>query len=137
MQDQITHYENKLKHEIDSYDLWESITLGKDVIVVDARSEEAYTERHIPRCCQYTSSDHGSRNHGPPGQKHTLRYLLRWDRLQRVDQRRVKHGQARFQREGTYGRTGLVDAGWLRNRRPASHRRQGAGLWLRKITKNG
>ncbi len=48
MKDQIAHYENKLKYETDSYDLWESITLGKDVIVVDARSEEAYAERHIP-----------------------------------------------------------------------------------------
>ncbi len=48
MKDQIAHYENKLKFEIDSYDLWESITLGKDVVVVDARSEEAFAERHIP-----------------------------------------------------------------------------------------
>ncbi|MCY3714102.1 MAG: rhodanese-like domain-containing protein [Gemmatimonadetes bacterium] len=48
MKDQVAHYENKLKYETDSYDLWESITLGKDVVVVDARSEEAYAERHIP-----------------------------------------------------------------------------------------
>lgn len=48
MKDQIAHYENKLKYETDSYDLWESITLGKDVVVVDARSEETYAERHIP-----------------------------------------------------------------------------------------
>lgn len=48
MKDQIAHYENKLKYEIDSYDLWESITLGKDIVVVDARSAEAYAERHIP-----------------------------------------------------------------------------------------
>lgn len=48
MKDQIAHYENKLKYETDSYDLWESITLGKDVVVVDTRSEEAFAERHIP-----------------------------------------------------------------------------------------
>ena len=48
MKGQIAHYENKLKYEIDSYDLWESITLGKDIVVVDARSDEAYAERHIP-----------------------------------------------------------------------------------------
>lgn len=48
VKDQIAHYENKLKYEIDSYDLWESITLGKDVVVVDARSAEAFAERHIP-----------------------------------------------------------------------------------------
>lgn len=48
MKDQIAHYENKLKYETDSYDLWESITLGKDIVVVDARSAEAFAERHIP-----------------------------------------------------------------------------------------
>ena len=48
MKDQIAHYENKLKYETDSYDLWEFITLGKDIVVVDARSAEAYAERHIP-----------------------------------------------------------------------------------------
>ncbi len=47
MKDQVAHYENKLKYEIDSYDLWESITLSKDIVVVDARSSEAYAERHI------------------------------------------------------------------------------------------
>ncbi len=36
MKDQIAHYENKLNYETDSYDLWESITLGKDIVVVDA-----------------------------------------------------------------------------------------------------
>ena len=35
---------NKLKYEIDSYDLWDSITLGKDIVVVDARSSEANAE---------------------------------------------------------------------------------------------
>ena len=48
MKDQIAHYQNKLNYETDSYDLWESITLGKDFVVVDARSAEAYAERHIP-----------------------------------------------------------------------------------------
>ena len=47
MKDQVAHYENKLKYEIDSYDLWESITLSKDIVVVDARSSEAYAELHI------------------------------------------------------------------------------------------
>ena len=36
VKDQIAHYENKLNYETDSYDLWESITLGKDIVVVDA-----------------------------------------------------------------------------------------------------
>lgn len=45
---QVTHYENKLRYEIDSYDLYESLQAGEKVIVVDARSAEAYAREHIP-----------------------------------------------------------------------------------------
>ena len=62
MKDQIAHYENKLQYETDSYDLWESITLGKDVVVVDARSEEAYAERHIPGAVTYRTMDSRCKN---------------------------------------------------------------------------
>ncbi len=48
MKDQIAHYENKLNNETDSYDQWESITLGEGIVVVDARSAETDAERHIP-----------------------------------------------------------------------------------------
>ena len=44
----VAHYENKLKYEIDSYDLYEALNMGEDIVVVDARSSEAYAERHIP-----------------------------------------------------------------------------------------
>ena len=48
MNNRIAHYENKLKYEIDSYDLYEALNLSEDIVVVDARSPEAYAERHIP-----------------------------------------------------------------------------------------
>ena len=48
MKEQIEHYENKLKYEIDSYDVFEALNLGKNMVIVDARSSEAYAERHIP-----------------------------------------------------------------------------------------
>ena len=48
MNNWIAHYENKLRYEIDSYDLYEALNLGEDVVVVDARSSEEYAERHIP-----------------------------------------------------------------------------------------
>ena len=48
MNDRIAHYENKLKYEIDSYDLYEALNLGEDIVVVDARSSEAYAKRHVP-----------------------------------------------------------------------------------------
>lgn len=46
--DQIAFYEAKLAFETDSWDLAEAIKQGKPLIVVDARSAEAYTSEHIP-----------------------------------------------------------------------------------------
>ena len=45
---QIEFYEAKLKYEIDSWDLSEAIKNNDSIIVVDARSNEAYTVEHIP-----------------------------------------------------------------------------------------
>ncbi|MCP5048634.1 MAG: rhodanese-like domain-containing protein [bacterium] len=46
--EQIKHYEDKLKYETDSWDLSESMKRGDDVIVIDARSPEAYAVEHVP-----------------------------------------------------------------------------------------
>ncbi len=48
MQDQIRHYENKLNYEIDSWDLNEALKSEDNVIVIDARSQAAFDEAHIP-----------------------------------------------------------------------------------------
>ncbi len=48
MKSQIQHYENKLKYETDSWDLNEAIQNGDRVVVIDARSPEAFAEGHIP-----------------------------------------------------------------------------------------
>ena len=48
MKDQIQHYEDKLKYEIDSWDLNEAMQNGEPVVVIDARSPEAFAEGHIP-----------------------------------------------------------------------------------------
>ncbi len=45
---QVEFYEAKLSFEIDSWDLYEAIKSGEPVVVVDARSEEAYKIEHIP-----------------------------------------------------------------------------------------
>lgn len=47
MIDQIKHYEDKLKYEIDSWDLSEALKDTKTV-VIDARSFSAYEQEHIP-----------------------------------------------------------------------------------------
>lgn len=48
MDTQVKHYEDKLAFEIDSWDLKAALELGERVVVVDARSPEAYQREHIP-----------------------------------------------------------------------------------------
>jgi rhodanese-related sulfurtransferase len=45
---QVEFYEAKLGYETDSWDLSESLKNGEDVVVIDARSNEAYEIEHIP-----------------------------------------------------------------------------------------
>ena len=47
MNPQEVHYRQKLEYEIDAWDLGEAIG-GGGIVVVDARSPEAYSEEHIP-----------------------------------------------------------------------------------------
>lgn len=48
MDDRIAHYSAKLAYETDSWDLKAALDAGENVIVVDARSPEAYAREHIP-----------------------------------------------------------------------------------------
>ena len=48
MNDHIKHYSDKLKYEIDSWDLFEALKAGERIIIVDARSNTAYENEHIP-----------------------------------------------------------------------------------------
>ena len=48
MNDQLSFYEAKLAWEIDSWDLFDSLNRGLKIIVIDARSNEAYQLEHIP-----------------------------------------------------------------------------------------
>lgn len=48
MKDQIQHYADKLAYEIDSWDLSVALKANDNVIVIDARSPEAYAIEHIP-----------------------------------------------------------------------------------------
>ena len=49
MQEQIEYYSDKLKYEIDSWDLYNSLEKEDKVIVIDARSYEAHGIEHIPK----------------------------------------------------------------------------------------
>jgi rhodanese-related sulfurtransferase len=41
-------YEQKLRFEVDSWDLNDALSKGEKVVVIDARSAEAYNNEHIP-----------------------------------------------------------------------------------------
>ena len=47
-QAQLAHYQNKLSHETDSWDLYEALQDGEAVVVVDGRSREAFATERIP-----------------------------------------------------------------------------------------
>jgi len=48
MDQQISFYDQKLKYEIDSSDLFKAIENNENIIVVDARSVEAFESEYIP-----------------------------------------------------------------------------------------
>jgi rhodanese-related sulfurtransferase len=48
MNEAAQHYRNKLAFETDAWDLNEVIREGGNVVVIDARSESAYAQEHIP-----------------------------------------------------------------------------------------
>ncbi len=47
MNDQITHYENKLTYEMDAFDLYEALEKDENVVVIDARKQHGYDKEHI------------------------------------------------------------------------------------------
>jgi hypothetical protein len=48
LSEQHAHYAAKLAYEIDSWDLAQAVAAGENVLVIDARSAEAWGREHIP-----------------------------------------------------------------------------------------
>ena len=48
MDEQIKYYETKLAFETDSWDLKVALEAGENIMLIDARSREAYQKEHIP-----------------------------------------------------------------------------------------
>ncbi|MXZ32496.1 MAG: rhodanese-like domain-containing protein [Gammaproteobacteria bacterium] len=46
--DQMKFYQNKLAHEMDSWDVFEALGEGEAIVVVDGRTAEAFAQEHIP-----------------------------------------------------------------------------------------
>ena len=45
---QIEFYEAKLAYETDSWDVFDALSKGENMVVLDARSVQAYQQEHIP-----------------------------------------------------------------------------------------
>jgi rhodanese-related sulfurtransferase len=45
----LSYFRNKLAFETDAWDLNEMLREGENVVVIDARSESAFAQEHIPR----------------------------------------------------------------------------------------
>lgn len=67
--DQIDFYTAKLQFEIDSWDLYEAVSKGEPVVIVDARSSEAFERQHIPGALNipHRTMNHESRIDRGPG----------------------------------------------------------------------
>ena len=53
MSRQIIYYEDKLAYEMDSWDLNDSLLSGANIVVIDARSKEAFNKEHIPNAINF------------------------------------------------------------------------------------
>ena len=57
MNPQIQHYQDKLNHETDSWDLNTALQNGEKIVVIDTRSPEAFAEEHIPSAVNFPHRD--------------------------------------------------------------------------------
>ena len=48
MNEAVNHFRSKLSYETDAWDQDELVRTGANVVIVDARSEAAYAQEHIP-----------------------------------------------------------------------------------------
>jgi rhodanese-related sulfurtransferase len=62
MKDQILYYEQKLKYEIDAYDLFIRVRQGEDIILVDVRSEDNFEMERIPTAINIPHEDINEEN---------------------------------------------------------------------------
>ena len=47
MNDQISFYEEKVKYEMDAWDLNEAIQSSENLVIIDARSKDSFSSEHI------------------------------------------------------------------------------------------
>lgn len=100
MDDQVRYYESKLQYEIDPWDLNEALERGDKILLVDTRTPEAYGRSHIPGAVNIPHRTMSTTTTAHLDQRGVDRDVLRWDSVQRLDQRCAEHGPAWIPREG-------------------------------------
>jgi rhodanese-related sulfurtransferase len=53
MIEQIKHYEQKLAFEWDSFDLFDNLEKGQNIVIIDTRKEHAFDNEHIPTAINF------------------------------------------------------------------------------------
>lgn len=113
MDNPIKHYSDKLEFETDSWDLRAALDNGEKIIVVDARSTQSYEEEHIPGAVSIPHRYDDPRVHRESGPDRAVCGLLRWHRLQRLDEGCSQPDATGISREGVDRWAGLVEARWI------------------------
>ncbi len=82
--------EDKLRFHTDSWDLSVDLKAAlADIVVIDARSRDAYIAGHIPGAVSFPHREMNAETAARFEPQQGLYRLLRWDRLQCIDQRCV------------------------------------------------
>jgi rhodanese-related sulfurtransferase len=78
MGDQLSHYENILAYETNSWDLMAAMEGGENVIAVDSRSPEAYAAGRIPGAINIPHREMSHETASTPGRE-TLNVTYSYD----------------------------------------------------------
>ena len=120
MKDHIQHYEDKLRYETDSWDLNEAIQKGEQVVIIDARSSEAFAEGHIPGAVSFPHRTMNEDSTADLDQE--ALYVTYCDGIGCNASTKGALNMTRlgFRVEGTDGRLRLVETRWLPDRNQLS-----------------
>ena len=81
------HFRSKLAFETDPSDVYMDLQNNSaEIIVIDARTQEAYSQEHVPGANQSSLAQNRLIIHGGYAEGQGPSYLLRWNSLQRIHQ---------------------------------------------------
>src|SRR6516162_4180674 len=105
-----TMMEDKLRLHTDSWDLSVDLKAGvSEIIVIDARSRDAYAAGHIPGATSFPHREMSAQTTANLDRSKGLRRLLRRDRLQCINQGRAQTRSVGVPHQGVAGRARLVE----------------------------